>query len=103
MTLQVLFRKGGIKEPTFKPQAQRFFLFPTSFHTEGSLLQPGMAEKYAQVLHGGGTASSHCQQDGALHAPVSYTAATARGQTRMCAAMQAITLALTIQLSNSLL
>jgi hypothetical protein len=48
----VLFRKGGIKEPTFKPEVSRFFLFPTAFHTEASLLQPGLAEAYAQVCTG---------------------------------------------------
>lgn len=31
---QILLRKGGIKEPTFKPAAREFMLFPTSFHTD---------------------------------------------------------------------
>ncbi len=55
---QVLFRKGGISEPTFKPQAERFFLFPTAFHTEASLLQPGAAERYAQVTSTAGSVAS---------------------------------------------
>lgn len=32
--VQILLRKGGIKEPTFKPAARDFVLFPTSFHTD---------------------------------------------------------------------
>lgn len=56
MMPQVLFRKGGIKEPTFKPEAKEFLLFPTSFHTEVPLLKPGVAERYQQVhcwgMHG---------------------------------------------------
>ncbi|KAG2500733.1 hypothetical protein HYH03_001497 [Edaphochlamys debaryana] len=46
----VLFRKGGIKEPTFKPEATSFLLFPTAFHTDQQLLKPGVAERYAQAL-----------------------------------------------------
>lgn len=34
---QILLRKGGIKEPTFKPAAAEFLLFPTSFHTEAEV------------------------------------------------------------------
>eukprot|EP00879_Flechtneria_rotunda_P026172 GHRR01027889.1.p1 GENE.GHRR01027889.1~~GHRR01027889.1.p1 ORF type:complete len:130 (+),score=30.14 GHRR01027889.1:282-671(+) len=45
----VLFRKGGIREPTFRPKVQQFLLFPTAFHTEAPLLQPGVAERYQQV------------------------------------------------------
>lgn len=35
--LQILLRKGGIKEPTFKPAAREFLLFPTSFHTDAQV------------------------------------------------------------------
>lgn len=47
--MQVLLRKGGIKEPKFVPQASSFVLFPTSFHTQGALLKPGVSERYQQV------------------------------------------------------
>jgi hypothetical protein len=47
--LQVLLRKGGIREPTFTPKAQQFLLFPTVFHSEAQLLKPGIAERYQQV------------------------------------------------------
>jgi hypothetical protein len=33
----ILLRKGGIKEPTFKPIARDFLLFPTSFHTDAEV------------------------------------------------------------------
>ncbi|GLC35562.1 hypothetical protein PLESTB_000193600 [Pleodorina starrii] len=46
----VLFRKGGIKEPTFRPEATTFLLFPTSFHTDQQLLKPGVAERYTQAM-----------------------------------------------------
>lgn len=46
---QVLLRKGGIKEPTFKPAASQFLLFPTAFHTDAQLLKPEAAQKYGQV------------------------------------------------------
>ncbi|GLI61969.1 hypothetical protein VaNZ11_004535 [Volvox africanus] len=46
----VLFRKGGIKEPTFRPEASTFLLFPTSFHTDQQLLKPGVAERYAEAM-----------------------------------------------------
>ncbi len=45
----MLFRKGGIKEPTFRPEAGTFLLFPTAFHTDQQLLKPGVAERYPQV------------------------------------------------------
>jgi hypothetical protein len=47
--MQVLLRKGGIREPTFTPKAQQFLLFPTAFHSEAQLLKPGIAERYQQV------------------------------------------------------
>lgn len=56
---QVLFRKGGIKEPTFRPEAGTFLLFPTAFHTEQQLLKPGVAERYQQVRHGVGGMGLH--------------------------------------------
>lgn len=46
---QILVRKGGIREPTFTPKAQRFLLFPTAFHTDAQLLKPGVAEQFHQV------------------------------------------------------
>ncbi len=46
---QVLVRKGGIREPTFRPLANNFLLFPTAFHTDGSLLKEAAHSKYAAV------------------------------------------------------
>ncbi|EFJ49681.1 hypothetical protein VOLCADRAFT_89645 [Volvox carteri f. nagariensis] len=48
----VLFRKGGIKEPTFRPvtSTSPFLLFPTSFHTDQQLLKPGVAERYGEAM-----------------------------------------------------
>ena len=46
---QILLRKGGIREPTFTPKAQRFLLFPTAFHSDAQLLKPGVAEQFQQV------------------------------------------------------
>lgn len=46
----VLFRKGGIREPKFRPQSSEFLLFPTAFHTQADLLKPGVAERYQQEL-----------------------------------------------------
>lgn len=43
----ILLRKGGIKEPMFKPEARDFLLFKTSFHTEAELLKPAAARRYA--------------------------------------------------------
>ncbi len=43
---QVLFRKGGIREPTFRPQCRQFLLFPTAFHTEERVIR----EEYKAVL-----------------------------------------------------
>jgi hypothetical protein len=45
----VLLRKGGIREPTFKPPSAEFLLFPTAFHAQGELLKPGIAERYQQA------------------------------------------------------
>ncbi|KAL4533044.1 hypothetical protein Ndes2526A_g08500 [Nannochloris sp. 'desiccata'] len=42
----VLLRKGGIKDPTFKTKAPSFVLFPTTFHTDASLLKPEYQSKY---------------------------------------------------------
>jgi hypothetical protein len=51
-----LLRKGGIKEPVFRPPGKQFLLFPTSFHSNTDLLKPGVAERYSKVsrLHTGG-------------------------------------------------
>lgn len=45
----VLLRKGGIKEPVFRPEARQFLLFPTKFHTDADLLQPAMAQRYRSL------------------------------------------------------
>ncbi len=42
----VLLRKGGLREGPFKAPASSFYLFPTSFHSEGSLLKPDAEEAY---------------------------------------------------------
>ncbi|MEW5300660.1 MAG: hypothetical protein WDW36_003574 [Sanguina aurantia] len=46
----VLFRKGGIREPCFKPSAREFLLFPTAFHSEHQLLKEGVAERYEEAF-----------------------------------------------------
>eukprot|EP00200_Dunaliella_tertiolecta_P001953 CAMPEP_0202353224 /NCGR_PEP_ID=MMETSP1126-20121109/9079_1 /ASSEMBLY_ACC=CAM_ASM_000457 /TAXON_ID=3047 /ORGANISM="Dunaliella tertiolecta, Strain CCMP1320" /LENGTH=237 /DNA_ID=CAMNT_0048945547 /DNA_START=5 /DNA_END=715 /DNA_ORIENTATION=+ len=46
----VLLRKGGIREPHFKPQGTSFFLFPTAFHSDVELLQPGVSSRYTEEL-----------------------------------------------------
>lgn len=51
--LQVLFRRGGIREPRFRIQSKHFLLFPTAFHTEEHLLKPEAAARYAEVSHAG--------------------------------------------------
>jgi hypothetical protein len=42
----VLLRKGGIKDPTFKTKAPQFWLFPSTWHTDASLLKPEYQTKY---------------------------------------------------------
>lgn len=44
----VLLRKGGIKDPTFRPAHSAFALFPTAFHTDAELLKPAARERYRQ-------------------------------------------------------
>eukprot|EP01026_Neomeris_dumetosa_P006509 TRINITY_DN12062_c0_g1_i10.p1 TRINITY_DN12062_c0_g1~~TRINITY_DN12062_c0_g1_i10.p1 ORF type:complete len:241 (-),score=17.09 TRINITY_DN12062_c0_g1_i10:271-993(-) len=44
----VIFRKGGIREPYFKPKAQEFLLFPTGFHEDHSLWKPQYLDKYSK-------------------------------------------------------
>ena len=46
---QVLFRRGGIREPRFRIQSKQFLLFPTAFHTEEHLLKPEAAARHAEV------------------------------------------------------
>jgi len=46
----VLLRKGGLREPVFRPRASAFLLLPTTFHNAGGLLQPSAAEKYADSM-----------------------------------------------------
>lgn len=36
----ILVRKGGIREPVFKPEGRSFVLFPTAFHSTPTLLKP---------------------------------------------------------------
>lgn len=47
-----LLRKGGIKEPTFKPPPGQstFLLFPTHFHTDGELIKDSYRTKYKTEL-----------------------------------------------------
>ena len=48
----ILLRKGGIREGPFKPVSSSFYLFPTAFHSEGSLLKPDAEQAYSKVqLH----------------------------------------------------
>ena len=47
----ILLRKGGIREGPFEPVSSSFYLFPTSFHSEGSLLKPSAEQAYSKVLH----------------------------------------------------
>ena len=48
----ILLRKGGIREGPFKAPASSFYLFPTSFHSEGRLLQADAETAYHRVCHG---------------------------------------------------
>ncbi len=45
----ILLRKGGIREGPFKAPASSFYLFPTSFHSEGRLLKPDAESEYHKV------------------------------------------------------
>jgi hypothetical protein len=47
--VQVLFRKGGIREPTFRPASDRFLLFPTAFHSETALVREPWVGRYSEV------------------------------------------------------
>ena len=49
LCLQVLLRKGGIREANFSLQADHFWLFPNSFHSKANSLKRGAANKYSQV------------------------------------------------------
>lgn len=46
----ILLRKGGIREPKFKPVSGRFLLFPTSFHSDATLIKSQASAKYSKVL-----------------------------------------------------
>ena len=46
----ILLRKGGIREGPFKAPASSFYLFPTSFHSEGRLLKPDAETAYQRVM-----------------------------------------------------
>ena len=46
----ILLRKGGIREGPFKAPASSFYLFPTSFHSEGRLLQADAETAYQKVM-----------------------------------------------------
>ena len=47
--MQILLRKGGIREPAFNLEADKFFLIPNTFHSDSNLLKPGADAKYCQV------------------------------------------------------
>ena len=49
-TMQVIFRKGGIREPAFRPKEHDFYLFPNSFHAEGALLKSDAAARFSKVI-----------------------------------------------------
>ena len=51
LLLQVLFRRGGIREPRFQIRNCNFLLLPTAFHTEESLLKPAAAQRFAAVRY----------------------------------------------------
>lgn len=46
----IILRKGGIREPAFRPAASKFLLLPTSFHSDARLLKPVANVKYHQDL-----------------------------------------------------
>lgn len=48
--VQVLLRKGGIREPVFAPPADTFLLFPTYFHTDKGLVKDGSAAPYEGTI-----------------------------------------------------
>ena len=48
--MQVLLRKGGIREGTFQAREDTFLLFPTGFHTDEALLREGAAAPYLESL-----------------------------------------------------
>ena len=48
---QVIFRKGGIREPAFRPKEKEFYLFPNSFHSDGTLLKSEAAQRFSKVVH----------------------------------------------------
>lgn len=50
---QVILRKGGLREPAFRPEDSSFLLFPTAFHTDARLLKPEARERYKQVREDG--------------------------------------------------
>ena len=57
----ILLRKGGIREGAFKPPSSSFYLFPTSFHSEGRLLKPCAEQAYSKVvLHSTCVQASMC-------------------------------------------
>mmetsp|Transcript_21302 Transcript_21302/g.59185 ORF Transcript_21302/g.59185 Transcript_21302/m.59185 type:complete len:265 (-) Transcript_21302:26-820(-) len=49
-TQTVLIRKGGLKDPVFKPKASSFFLFPTAFHNAKELVTEDAVSKYPKAL-----------------------------------------------------
>jgi hypothetical protein len=48
--VQVLLRKGGMREPVFSPRANTFLLFPTGFHTDEGLVKAGSASPYEGTI-----------------------------------------------------
>ncbi|KAL6771000.1 hypothetical protein ACKKBF_B33540 [Auxenochlorella protothecoides x Auxenochlorella symbiontica] len=58
-TQTILLRKGGLREPVFRPADSSFLLFPTAFHTEDDLLRPHAKERYRAVRHVADGAEGH--------------------------------------------
>ena len=51
--LQVVLRKGGVREPAFQVRGRQFLLLGTAFHTVQDLLQPDAADEFVQVCQWG--------------------------------------------------
>lgn len=47
--LQILARKGGIREVRFDPRHSSFYLLPTSFHADPALVQSRASEYFQKV------------------------------------------------------
>lgn len=60
-TQTIIIRKGGLREPVFKPQARRFYLFPTKYHIDHDLLKPEVRDKYQTALRYDPKQQSHLE------------------------------------------